>query len=252
MQNFSETVELTPDNPKAAAILFHGLTGSTEQVSKLAKNLLEKNYYVFAPQLSGHTGDFEIFKTTTHRSWLADARNAFKYVHQKYPELQITVIGQSFGALLALYLAGNYPGLINKCVAIACPFKFRKLSTRLVTSALSFMPDSFLNKFGSIEKSYEETILENCYPKHSIAASARLVKIKKTLLPKLSLIDCPTLIGQDPEDYHLATESSELLKKELTHASVSNLEFPKAGHRLLHGSEANNIITKIINFLEKE
>ena len=250
MSNFADSIELIPSSPKGAALVFHGLSSSPGNVKDISEKLYKENYYVYAPQLSGHNGDFEEFKRIDHRVWLADAREAFKHVKSK--ELPIVIIGQSFGALLSLYLAGNYPGMIQKCVALACPMKFKSFKREIFLSLLSFLPDQSLNFLGSFKKRYAKAGKELGYGKHSIAAVVRIVKIRDIVKPRLNLIECPTLVGQDLEDYHVHPSSLDILESKILHAKLTKKEFSDAGHRLFHGAKSKVVISEVLKFLTKE
>ncbi|MCB0318490.1 MAG: alpha/beta fold hydrolase [Bdellovibrionales bacterium] len=252
MSNFADSIELVPSSPKGAALIFHGLSGNPGSVEKIAKELFAKDFYVYAPQLAGHKGNIEELKIVPHYVWLEEARKAFTKVLNKNPELPKYVLGQSFGALLALYVASNYPGKIQKCVALACPAKFRSLIRSILFYLLSLLPDCLLNRLGYVSKRYTKDLENANYSKHSLSAVARLVKIRSLTLSRLHLIECPVMIGQDPNDYHVHSKSLDLLTKKLTRAKVSKYIFVDAGHRLFNGKKAIEVLDKIKTFIFEE
>ena len=252
MSNFRDSIELIPSSPIGAALVFHGLSGSTGNVKEISEKLYESKYHVYAPQLSGHCGDFEELRRTEHQVWLQDAREAFNYLRNQNTDIPLLVLGQSFGALLSLYLASNYPGMIDKCVALACPMKFGTIKRELSLSLLSFLPDKLLNPLGSIKKTYIKEGQEVGYVRHSIAAVARIVKVRRIVKSRLNLIECPTLIGQDLEDYHVGRASLDILEDKISHAKVTRKEFPNAGHRLFHGPKSEIVIDEVLKFIAKE
>ncbi len=97
-------------------LLLHGAIGAEDQLLPL-KNMLAKSFEVFTFNFSGHGGkpfaeDFSIPQFALEvKQWLEE--NRIK---------KITVFGYSMGGFVAMYLANEYPQLIDSVVTLATKF----------------------------------------------------------------------------------------------------------------------------------
>ena len=95
-----------PDKPPAV-LLLHGLTASPLEMKEFGEFLFSKGHDVFAPCLSGHGTSLEDLKRVSSQAWLRDCDQAFARVEALgYQDLFLA--GQSFGAVLCMYLAAKY------------------------------------------------------------------------------------------------------------------------------------------------
>jgi len=91
--------------------LIHGLTGTPKEMSSIATRLNQKGYSVAAPLLSGHNQSISILKRKTWQELYAELKKEFLKYESSYNN--IFVAGLSFGALLGLLLAYEFPDRIR-------------------------------------------------------------------------------------------------------------------------------------------
>ncbi len=94
----------------AAVILIHGLTGTPQEMSFLAKRLNNGGFTVACPRLANHDRPLSVLKGTPWQDFYATVRQA--YFKAREHSDTIFVSGLSMGALLALLLADEFPQTI--------------------------------------------------------------------------------------------------------------------------------------------
>ena len=95
--------------------LIHGLTGTAREMSSIAQRLNSKGYSVCAPLLEGHNQSLSVLKRKTWQELYASLKKEFLKYEPSYQN--IFVAGLSFGALLAILLAYEFP---KKVKAVNC------------------------------------------------------------------------------------------------------------------------------------
>ena len=97
-------------------ILIHGLTGTPREMAHMAFRLNKrKGYSVSVPLLAGHNRGLSKLKRTTWREIYAEIKKHVSALESRYST--VFVGGLSFGALICLSLAADFP---EKIKALAC------------------------------------------------------------------------------------------------------------------------------------
>lgn len=104
-----------PGGPEAALIL-HGLTGSTLEVLPLVERLHETGLRVLAPRMAGHERDAEGLRGTRWTEWVEKAERDLARLAGPRPVL---VAGLSMGAMVACALAAAHPDQVAGLVLFA-------------------------------------------------------------------------------------------------------------------------------------
>lgn len=100
---------------KNLCFFIHGLTGTAREMSSIAQRLNNKGYSVFAPLMEGHNQSISILKRKTWQELYGSVKKEFLKYEPSYEN--IFVAGLSFGALLAILLAYEFP---KKIKAVNC------------------------------------------------------------------------------------------------------------------------------------
>ena len=91
-----------------AVLLLHGFSSSPMEFNNLIPRLEAANISYYAPLLSGYgIDDFRLLYQVRAEDWRRDAASAYELLSSFADE--ISVIGHSTGANLALYVASKYP-----------------------------------------------------------------------------------------------------------------------------------------------
>lgn len=92
-------------------LLIHGLTGTPAEMRFVAKGLYARGFTVHGMQLAGHCGDEADLLASGWRDWAASVEQAALALRPQVD--QLFVAGLSMGAVLALHLAMERPGLVS-------------------------------------------------------------------------------------------------------------------------------------------
>lgn len=107
--------------PKGVMILFHGYTASKSSLLERAKVLRKLGYHTFLVDSRGH-GDSEGLQTSIGYHESEDVQTAYKYIKQYYPNLPISFLGTSMGAVSILKAVHDYQLEAEKLI-LECPFR---------------------------------------------------------------------------------------------------------------------------------
>lgn len=99
-------------------LLVHGLTGTPAEMRFIGKQLHKMGFTVYAPTLAGHCRDEQALLQTTYEDWLCGLKKNLLYLKSRVAH--VSAAGICVGGALALYLAQQAPGLIDK-VALYAP-----------------------------------------------------------------------------------------------------------------------------------
>lgn len=95
--------------------LIHGLTGTAKEMSSVAQRLNDKGYSVACPLMEGHNKSISVLKRKGWQEIYAAIKKEFQQYEGSYRN--IFVAGLSFGALLGILLAYEFPKEIK---AVSC------------------------------------------------------------------------------------------------------------------------------------
>jgi carboxylesterase len=100
---------------KNLCFLIHGLTGTAKEMSSTGQSLNKAGYSVASPMMNGHNQSISVLKRKNWQELYAGIKNEFLKYQSSYEN--IFVAGLSFGALLSILLAYEFP---KKIKAINC------------------------------------------------------------------------------------------------------------------------------------
>jgi carboxylesterase len=99
-----------------AALLLHGLTGSTFELHPLARRFQVQGWRVLAPVMAGHGGAPEALRGMPWQEWVASAG---KHLDRLEGARRRFVVGCSMGALVACALAQERPRAVDGLVLLS-------------------------------------------------------------------------------------------------------------------------------------
>ena len=227
---------------KGYVLLFHGLTGSPTEVAYVAHHLHYRNgYSVWCPRLVNHGQPLVILARTGWQEFEAFARRCFKraVAEARAAGLPLYVGGLSFGAILSLLLAAEYPLEIRGTICLAPTLFYDGWSvpwTHRLIPAVSYTPLKYFAYFredppyGLKDEVLRERVAEH-YAKASIRANqdsgamgyahfpVRLFCEIRHLFAKcirrLELVVCPVLLVQAVQDDITGPENSQFIYRNI-------------------------------------
>ncbi|MCB0358805.1 MAG: alpha/beta fold hydrolase [Bdellovibrionales bacterium] len=242
----------TKEPARGSVLLFHGLTGHPSDLRDLAHAIHDTGFHVFVPRLSGHGRGLDVLKRTTAADWLRDAErffSALKKVTGQTPSL----VGMSFGGLLALHCAAVEQGRLPGLVVLSVPYVFRSLTREITMGVLARCPDAVLDRLWLVRKRSGTVIGASGGPpavtKHAVGAVARLVQIRIRVRRAANKITCPTLILQGSDDHHLRVDAGIKLLRDLGSEAALVELYPHGIHKLTLGEHREQVTGRIVDFL---
>lgn len=103
------------EGDKNLCFLIHGLTGTAKEMSSVGSRLNKEGFSVAAPMMKGHDQSISVLKRMTWQELYSGIKQDFLEYESSYDN--IFVAGLSFGALLGIKLASEFP---EKIRAINC------------------------------------------------------------------------------------------------------------------------------------
>ena len=103
------------EGDKNLCFLIHGLTGTAKEMSSVGSRLNKEGFSVAAPMMKGHNQSISALKRMGWQELYSGIKQEFLKYESSYDN--IFVAGLSFGALLGIKLASEFPGKIR---AISC------------------------------------------------------------------------------------------------------------------------------------
>jgi len=171
-----------------------------------------------------------------------------KYITQNFTE-KILVVGQSFGAMLALFIAEKYPQSIHGVIVISPSLILRNNLFDMAISALRFIPDFIIKNVPNIQKKWVSKKHSGSESHYSPNLLKLLSIFRKKIASKLDRLKMPIYILQSIDDYHLSPISA-LKIKELAKNSKVKLALRELGnnHQLAHIPSINSLMNEAIKF----
>ena len=233
--------------------MIHGMTGSPLELIPLAHILAEKGFRSFIPVLSGHATTLRDFRRTRAKSWVQDAHRAIEEATNG-GNLRCSIIGHSFGATLALYLALGRPSLIKNIVLLSPTLVIKPRSISILLNLASRLPEYLLDFLPLIPKrqtrSYCLVVPRTAYPVYSLGATARMFRIVRRVVAKLSRLKISTLLLRDPNDHLSHEKTLDIIKNACPDSILKVIELEDAHHELLGGKHRQQAFELISDFLK--
>ena len=143
----------------------------------------------------------------------------------------LSLCGLSFGGVLALNYALDFPENINALVLIGTQCAFPKKMVKLQNAIFKFMPASSFKKIGLMKK--DMLTLNKSF-------------MDLNLNQKVKNVTCPTLILYGENDRKIFKEAADYLAKNI---SNSQLDFVKDAHHQVNEDNPKELALKIGEFL---
>jgi len=248
-------------------LLLHGVTSNWGTFLPVIPDL-SQSYQIFAMDLRGHGLSDKIKQGYTLVDYSADVLHFIRSEFRK----PIAILGHSFGALIAIYVAANLSEYIRAVILLDPPLIYRTMA--LKDSPWTVDRDAFqwfstaydiIRSNTSVDE--VEKALQNIFPtwsaKNRYALAYRLNQMDPDVLGMLinhqhmmgydmdqliKQVNCPVLVlqGNRSRGAALTDEDAQYLRRNLVQCTV--IRFEDAGHNI-HETHSKEIVEHVINFL---
>jgi carboxylesterase len=239
----------SPSDHPQSALLIHSFSGGPHDFYQLAPYLAHHGVSVTAVRLPGHTGEWRELAKSRYDQWWQECSENLQKMAVNGP---VWIIGNSFGACLALDLAARYPQLVAGVVSLSVSLWFsREAQTRLL------LP--FVTIFGGrVAKPYlpshdKAAYLEHGTPTH--VSSDALYQVyaynRRHVVASLPHVTCPVLLLHAREDDVTRSLSSQFVARQVSGPATLEL-VPGSHHDLLDDPDYSGLtLRRILLFLHR-
>ncbi|MBC8000512.1 MAG: alpha/beta fold hydrolase [Leptolyngbya sp.] len=246
----------TTEEPKAVAVLVHGLTMHGAVYDSLARHLADQGYIVLAPDLHGYGRWTKLNHQQSkcedcgagvcYQKTRRDLVSLVDSVKDTYPNLPLYMVGESLGADMVMYTAGQRPKVIEGIVLSSPAIKRRlNLVPRVYRDVCLIANNPFrqinLIPYMKLFASEDPRIIDEAVNDRLVRKKLTpwdLLKTIHTLRPSLSYAEkipksMPVLIIQGDKDRMLNCNAVVSLVKHLRTEDRTVKWFANRGHLLL-------------------
>lgn len=218
------------DGGPAGILLIHGFTGSPASLRPFAERYAGLGLSVRLPRLPGHGTTPEDLARRRWPEWVAEVEEAFTELRARCD--RVVVLGQSFGAALAVHLAAERPvdGL-----ALLSPYLY---DARLLALPLGRL---ILRRVRGVGDDIARSgVTELAYPEIPVAALAQVAAFLRIARRDLPRVRAPALVFRPGADHVVPRSNPERVFRALGSPRKELVECPRSYHviSLDHDAEA--------------
>ena len=231
-----------------AALLLHGLTGSTFELLPVAERLHRDGLRVLAPLLAGHGGEAQDLAGVPWTEWLAKARRDLARLEGAR---RTFVVGCSTGALLGCALAHDLQERVDG-LALLAPALELALSGRLgaLLGRLPYLRDRVIPKGSGSDVSDPEMRRRNpCMDGVPLSAVAELAALESHVARLLPAVRTPALVVQGAHDHTVTVRGARRLAR-LLGSPAEVVLLPRSWHLVGIDVERDRCADETARFLE--
>ncbi len=258
---------------KNLCFLIHGLTGTAREMGSIAQSLNRKGFSVACPLMANHNKSISCLKRTSWEEIYRSIREVFLQHRDNYEK--IFVAGLSFGALIGILLAEEFPekvkavncfsptlffdGWANPKLRILLPltyvtplkyyfylkegYPYGIKNQRLRSRIESFYAKSDLFDYGKVHLyGYPVIPVSNMYQNY------RLAKKVMRLLPR---VRTPIQLLQAKEDDVTSPKNSFYIRDHIGSEDKTVVLFENSYHIIIADQERDKVAEKTVAFFEK-
>jgi carboxylesterase len=224
-------------------LLLHGFTATTAEVRPFAKKLLQAGCTTAGPLLAGHGTSPEELNRTPWKAWVQSAEEVYQNLKTRCEK--VFVVGESAGAVIALYLAGEHPEialLILASPALKLNLKpIQLLEVRLLAPFVKALPKGGLDGSDGWQG----------YPVNPLKGVLQLLQLGKIVTSRLPLISQPVQIFLGRNDTTIDQRSGEIILNKVCSRVKELTWMENSSHCVLLDQELDQVTEKALLFIHR-
>jgi len=229
-------------------LLAHGLTATSAEMRPLARALHSRGYTVAGPLLPGHGTHPADLNRRKWEEWAAEVEKTYRELTSSCS--RVFLGGESTGALLALYLAGQHPeaaGILAYAPALRLRLSRReRLLLHLAAPFKTYQPKPAQKRPRNISDE-----LWQGYPVNPLKAVLQLLELQKVVRARLPQIRQPLLVVQGRLDPTVHPETPDILMQETASTLKQAVWMENSGHVVAIDREQEQVAEITIRFIEQ-
>jgi len=258
---------------KNLCFLIHGLTGTAKEMGSIARTLNQKGFAVACPLMLNHNKSISALKRTTWQELYQSIRREFISYESTYEN--IFVAGLSFGALIGILLAYEFPKKIKALNCFSPTLFFDGWSnpkSRIFLPLVYKTPLKYWIYFkeeypygvknprlrAKIESFYKEAKLFDYskihlygYPVIPVSCMYQNCLLAKKVISILNKIETPAQLMQAREDDVTSPKNSYFIYGRISSKEKEIIFFEDSYHIITADQEREKVAQKTADFFEK-
>jgi carboxylesterase len=258
---------------KNLCLLIHGLTGTAKEMNSIAQNLNKRGFSVACPLMINHDKSISCLKRTTWEELYSSIRKEFIKYANDYEN--IFVAGLSFGALIGILLAHEFPHKVKALNCFSPTLFFDGWANPKLRFLLPLVFKTPLQYYFYLKEGYPYGIknqrlrsrIENFYkksdlfdyskvhlygypviPVSSMHQNQLLAKRVKTILPSVTT---PIQLLQAKDDDVTSPKNSYYIYNHIGSKDKKMLLFEDSYHIIIADQERDKVAAETLAFFEK-
>jgi carboxylesterase len=233
-----------------AVLLLHGLTGSTFEVSHVARRLHREGMRCLAPSMAGHGGPPSALAGVPWAEWVGKARRDLARLEGAR---RTFVVGCSMGALVACALAHDQPARVDGLVLLA-PALELAAAGRLgaLLGGLPILRGALVPKRAGSDVSDPEMRARNpCMDAMPLGAVAELRELQAHVDRQLPGIAAPAIVLMGAHDHTVTVHGARRLARRIGSGPADLVLLRRSWHLVGIDVERDRCADEAARFLEQ-
>ena len=227
---------------REVCLLIHGFCGTPAEMRLLADDLARRGYSVSAVLLAGHGTTMEDMISTGWWEWLDSAVQEFCRLQEKYQKVH--VIGQSMGAMIALYLAEHYdPATV---IALAPAVRLADKRAKWAGLLRHFVKYRVWDPMAILEETKDYL---RSYPQMPVDGQAKLQRIIHLAGKNLERVTEPALFVWGVRDEIIDHKAAAAAFARISSKKKEWMLLPRSGHVVTLDADREQMFQRIGRFL---
>lgn len=226
------------DGGPQGILLVHGFTGSPASLRPFAEHYAGLGLSVRLPRLPGHGTSVEDLAGRRWPEWVAEAEAAFEELRVRCE--RVVVLGQSFGAALAVHLAAERPDAVDG-LALLSPYLFD-----LRLWALPIAKHLRRSVRGVGDDIARPGVSELAYPRIPVAALVQVAAFLAIARRDLPRVRAPALVFRPGADHAIPRSNPERVFRALGSSRKELVECPRAYHVISLDHDAEMVRERVL------
>lgn len=224
-------------------LLIHGFTGSPASLRPFAAWFAARGLSVRLPRLPGHGTSPEDLAARAFPEWVAEVERALDELRSRCD--RVIVLGQSFGAALAVHLAAERPEEVDG-LALLSPYLF---DARLLALPIARHLRRSVKGIGDdVAKPGVSELAYARIPIRAIVQMASFLEIARTDLPR---VRAPVAVFRPGADHAIPRSNPERVFRALGSVRKELVNCPRSYHVISLDHDAEMVRERVLTLLSR-
>lgn len=231
-------------------LLFHGFTGSPEDMRPLAKSLSNQGFTTQVVTLPGHDSSVAELNATTWQEWVKKSEEVLSKVKSDEP---VIVVALSMGALLATLMAAKYPERIKALVLLAPAFALQtagRIGITLARLGLHHLKPFLPKTKGPNIRDPKAREANKAYREIPVRALVQFDELRQAAILAIKDVSCPVFVGFGAHDGTVDNTASAARLKALKSKRVEWHTYSNSAHIVSVDYDCEQLYSDITRFIE--